>query len=58
MSIPQQVVSKVHLGSIMGPLLFLLFVTDLINCFTAFKELMYADDTVLYYAASDANQLF
>ena len=42
MSIPQQMVSKVHQGSIMGPLVFSLFVTDLPNCLTAFNELMYA----------------
>ena len=53
MSIPQQMVSKVHQG-----LLGSLFVTDLPNCLTAFNELMYAGDTVLYHAASDANQLF
>ena len=58
MSIPQQMVSKVHQGSIMGPLVFSLFVTDLPNCLTAFNEFMYADDTVLHYAASETNQLF
>ena len=58
MSIPQQMMSKVHQGSIMGPLVFSLFVTDLPNCLTAFNELMYAGDTILYYAASDANHLF
>ena len=41
----------------MGPLEFSLFVTDLPNCLTAFNEFMYADDTVLHYAASDANQV-
>ena len=42
----------------MGSLVFPLFVTDLPNCLTACNELIYADDTVLCYAASDANQLF
>ena len=42
----------------MGPLVFSLFVTDLPNGLTAWNEFMYADDTVLHYAASDANQLF
>ena len=42
----------------MGSLVFSLFVTDLPNCLTAFNEFMYADDTVLHYVASDANQLF
>ena len=54
---PQQVVSGVSQGSILGPLLFSLYVTDLPNCLQASNVLMYADDTVIYYAASDANHL-
>ena len=57
LSQPQQVVSGVPQGSILGPLLFSLYVTDLPNCLQAANVLMYADDTVIYYAASDANQL-
>ena len=49
MSIPQQMVSKVHQGSIIGPLVFSLFVTDLPNCLNAFNELMHAGYTVLYH---------
>ena len=57
LSQPQQVVSGVPQGSILGPLPFSLYVTDLPNCLQAANVLMYADDTVIYYAASDANQL-
>ena len=57
LSSPQQVVSGVPQGSILGPLLFSLCVTDLPNCLQASYVLMYADDTVIYYAASDANHL-
>ena len=57
LSRPERVVSGVPQGSILGPLLFPLYVTDLPNCLQAANVLMYADDTVIYYAASDANQL-
>ena len=57
LSSPQQVVSGVPQGSILGPLLFSLSVTYLPNCLQASYVLMCADDTVIYYAASDANHL-
>ena len=57
LSCSQQVTSDVPQGSILGPLLFSLCVTDLPNSLRAANVLMYADDTVIYYAASDANQL-
>ena len=53
----QQVTPGVPQGSILDPLLFSLYVTDLPNSLRAANVLMYADDTVIYYAASDANQL-
>ena len=50
----QQVVSGVSQGSILGPLLFSMYVT---NCLQASNVLMYEDDIVIYYAESDANHL-
>ena len=57
LSCSQQVVPGGPQGSILGPLLFSLLVTDLPNCLQVAYVLMYSDDTVIYYAASDANLL-
>ena len=57
LSSPQQLVSGVPQGSILDPLLFSLYVTDLPICLQASNVLMYADDTVIYSATSNANHL-
>ena len=44
-------------GSILGPLLFILHVSDLPNVLNRCSMLMYADDTVLFYAASRVDAL-
>ena len=41
----------------MGPLLFILHVNDLPNVVNCCSMLMYADDTILFYAASKVNAL-
>ena len=56
-SSPQPVVSGVPQGSILGPILISLYVTDLPDCLQNSEVLMYADDTVIYYSASDPSQL-
>ena len=43
----------VRQGSIIGPLLFLVYITDLPNCLSLGSPRMYADDTNVTFAASD-----
>ena len=40
-------------GTILGPLLFLIYINDLPNCLSSSKLRMYADDTHITYAGSD-----
>ena len=37
-------------GSILGPLLFIVFINDLSNCLTNVSTNMYADDTTIYFS--------
>ena len=40
-------------GSILGPVLFLLFINDMPDCFEKCSVHLYADDTVIYYSDKD-----
>ena len=45
-------------GSILGPLLFLLYVNDLCNASNILKPIMFADDTNLFFSAKNIKHLF
>ena len=42
-------------GSILGPLLFLLYINDLANVSNILHPIMFADDTSLFYSHSNHN---
>ena len=54
---PEPIPIAVPQGSILGPLLFILHVSDLPNVLNRCSMLMYADDTVLFYTASRVDAL-
>ena len=44
-------------GSILGPLLFILYVNDMINCSKLLHFILFADDTNLFYSSSNYKDL-
>ena len=44
-------------GTILGPLLFVIYINGLPNCLTSCQPRMYADDTHITYAEVDVNSI-
>ena len=55
LSSPQSIFCGVPQGSILGPLLFIVYFNDAANAIVNSKILMYADDTVLFCSHKDIN---
>jgi hypothetical protein len=44
-------------GSVLGPLLFILYINDIVQCSNILKFILFADDTNLFYKNKDLSQL-
>ena len=45
-------------GSILGPALFILYVNDMCNVSKSLKSILFADDTNLFYAGKDLDEVY
>ena len=49
--------SGVRQGSMLGPILFILYINDMCNVSTLLKAILFADDTILFYPGKDIDGL-
>ena len=54
---PGKIVCGVPQGSVLGPLLFILYINDLVNVATIFKLIMFVDDTNAFASHKNFDQL-
>ena len=53
----QSIKCGVPQGSILGPLLFLIYVNDMTNCSNLLQFILFADDTNLFFSSTNINDL-
>ena len=56
-SLMRPITCGVPQGSILGPLLFILYVNDIVNCSKLLHFILFADDTNLFYSSSNYKDL-